>query len=221
MNSTKLLQDQAYDIIMKMLKSGEIKPGIIYSETQIANDIGISRTPFKNALVRLKQDKYVDILPSRGFKIHAITEEDVSDTYQVRSAIEGFAVVYLTKNKNSKNAKENIAKLKKNLDLQKEIIETTKNIKDFLKLDNSFHETIIKFVDNKEFNEIFNNYIYRISEIASSTLSIENRLKGAYNEHNNIYEAILSGNVEKAYHSILEHVEFTKQLYLEKISNRK
>ena len=62
------LQERAFTYLKKLIASGGLTPGVIYSETRIASEIGISRTPVKDALVRLSQDKYIDIIPSKGFR---------------------------------------------------------------------------------------------------------------------------------------------------------
>ena len=61
-----LLQEEAYTHIKEQILSGALREELIYSETKIAAMIGISRTPVKDALVRLSQERLVDILPSRG-----------------------------------------------------------------------------------------------------------------------------------------------------------
>ena len=89
------MQEKAYTHIKEQILSGALREEQIYSETKIAAMIGISRTPVKDALVRLSQERLVDILPSRGFRLHRMSEADIWDTYQVRTAVEGFCVVHL------------------------------------------------------------------------------------------------------------------------------
>ena len=72
-----LLQEEAYTHIKEQILSGALREEQIYSETKIAAMIGISRTPVKDALVRLSQERLVDILPSRGFRLHRMSEADV------------------------------------------------------------------------------------------------------------------------------------------------
>lgn len=69
-----LLQEEAYTHIKEQILSGALREELIYSETKIAAMIGISRTPVKDALVRLSQERLVDILPSRGFRLHRMSE---------------------------------------------------------------------------------------------------------------------------------------------------
>ena len=96
-----LLQEEAYAHIKEQILTGALQEDQIYSETRIAAMIGISRTPVKDALVRLNQERLVDILPSRGFRLHRMSEDDIWDTYQVRTAVEGFCVVHLAHRKDT------------------------------------------------------------------------------------------------------------------------
>lgn len=66
------LQQQAYDNLKEMIVNERLKYGKIYSERQISEQMYVSRTPFREALQRLSQDGYVDILPQRGFMLHPL-----------------------------------------------------------------------------------------------------------------------------------------------------
>ena len=93
MSSYMPLQEKAYAYLKKQITGGKLEPNVVYSETKIAAEIGVSRTPMKDALVRLRQGKYVDILPSRGVCLHVLREEDIRSAFQVRMAIEGFCAL--------------------------------------------------------------------------------------------------------------------------------
>lgn len=92
MATFKRLQEQAYDYLKELILSGEMIENEIYSETKLASEIGISRTPIRDALQRLSQDGFIDIIPSKGFRIHQITANEIVEIFQIRSAIEGFVL---------------------------------------------------------------------------------------------------------------------------------
>ena len=94
------LQEKAYQYLKEKINRGELEHGKFYSETKMAAEIGISRTPFKDALVRLSQDRYIDIVPSRGFCLHALSLQDITNTYQSRTAVEGFCALTLHTRRN-------------------------------------------------------------------------------------------------------------------------
>ena len=88
MKEPQLLQTKAYDYLINLIKKGELETDKIYSLNQLAKEAGFSKTPFRDAVLRLEQERYIDILPSRGFTLHKMSKEDIIETYQMRNAIE-------------------------------------------------------------------------------------------------------------------------------------
>ena len=74
MKEPLFLQTQAYDYLIAQIKDGTLRPNTIYSLNQMAKEIGVSRTPLRDAVLRLEQERYVDILPSKGFVLHKMTK---------------------------------------------------------------------------------------------------------------------------------------------------
>ena len=97
----KPLQESAYSHVRDKVLSGQLQPNVLYSETRMAAELNISRTPMKDALVRLSQEKLIDILPSKGFCLHVMSREDILQTYQARTAVEGFCAMQLALNRNT------------------------------------------------------------------------------------------------------------------------
>ena len=84
------LQIQAYEYLKDMILSGKLDPDVLYSETRMSAEIGISRTPMREAIQCLSQDGYITVVPSKGFMLRKLSEEDMEETIQIRCAIEGF-----------------------------------------------------------------------------------------------------------------------------------
>ena len=102
----KPLQAKAYEYIKTLILNGELKVDEIYSETKIAKELGISRTPLRDAIHHLVEEGYIDIIPSKGFKLHKMTKQDVLDTFQIRSAIEGYCTFYIAQNYKSEECQK-------------------------------------------------------------------------------------------------------------------
>ena len=143
------LQEQAYDYLKEKILSGGYRIDEIYSETKAAEEIGISRTPVRDALQRLSQEGFIDILPSRGFRMHQISKEDVIETFQMRSAIEGFCAHLIAREFRTEKAISTLSQLKNSLQKQQEILVTTRNIEEFVEVDNEFHTLIISYAENR------------------------------------------------------------------------
>ncbi len=210
----KTLNQYAYEYLKESILSDKFNYNEIYSETQLAKKIGVSRTPMRDALHRLSQEKLIDILPSKGFILHKFTPDDVIDVFQMRSAIEGFCTVMLAKECDTEKGIETISTLESILSIQENILCTTKDIYEFVEYDTLFHSTIVNFADNKEFNHMFNNYVYRINKLAIDSLSYPNRMKDALKEHYDIINCIKCNNLDEIYFLTITHLNAPKDINL-------
>lgn len=213
-NSSKNLQNYAYEYIKNKILSDEFLENEIYSETKISKEIGISRTPMRHALLRLSQEGYIDILPSKGFKLHKFTYKEIIEIFQIRSAIEGFCTVLITTNNKSNDAIKTIEKLKFILEQQKNLILKNGSIAEFADYDALFHSTIVKFANNSEFNNMFDCLMHRIKTLAIDSLSHPNRMNDTLNEHYDILNCIIEGNIENIYKVTLVHMDTPKHINL-------
>ena len=82
------LNEQAYNYLQKLILENHFSYQEVYSETKLSKELGISRTPLRDAVHRLAQEGYIDIIPSKGFMLHQMNRKDVNETFQVRSALE-------------------------------------------------------------------------------------------------------------------------------------
>ena len=97
METSKPLQQQAYEHLKGLIYQDFFSYDQIYSETKVAKEMGISRTPMRDAIHRLSQERFLDIIPSKGFCLHQMNRQDIQETFQVRSAIEGYCTYLITK----------------------------------------------------------------------------------------------------------------------------
>ena len=84
------LQQEAYNYIKDLILTNRLDVNSLYSETKLSKELGISRTPMREALQCLSQDGYIDVIPSKGFRIRQLNQKDMKETIQIRCAIEGF-----------------------------------------------------------------------------------------------------------------------------------
>lgn len=219
MSNSKRLQETAYDYLKEMILSNELVDNEIYSETKLAQQIGISRTPVRDALQRLSQDGFIDILPSRGFRIHQITPQDVIEIFQIRSSIEGFCTFLLASQYDCEKAINTINQLEGFLKKQEKIILEGGDLSLFSHYDSLFHTTIVDYAQNTEFNKLFNNYMYRINKLTMDSLSHEGRLDTTLKEHYDIYNCIKNGDLENIYKVTLKHMDTPKDINLKHLED--
>ena len=92
MDLNKPLQTQLYDNIKRRILDGELDKDTLHSETKLAKELSVSRTPLRDALRYLEQDGYIIIVPSRGFRIRKLDREGLKASIEIRCAIEGYCV---------------------------------------------------------------------------------------------------------------------------------
>lgn len=190
MKEPLFLQTQAYDYLITMIKNGDLQPDTIYSLNQMSKEMGISRTPLRDAVLRLEQEHYVDMLPSKGFILHKMTKEDIIETYQIRSAIELYCFKELSKGLDSPRGQEYFKKLSSKVDAQKEIIATTRSSEDFGRKDYEFHRSLVQYVGNESMLDIYRRFMYRIFWLNVTSFSQEGRMDDTLAEHKQILTKI-------------------------------
>lgn len=216
------LQETAYNYIQKKVLAGELQPGVLYSETKTAAEIGVSRTPMKDALVRLSQDQLIDIIPSRGFRLHEMSSDDIWHTYQARTAVEGFCAMQLAQKRQHPDGQTALSVMEDSMaDMarllgQGELPEEA--LIGFLEQDMRFHQALVDFSQNTELLQLFRTYHYRLYFFALETLRLQGRPRNAYEEHLDILRAIRDGGDQvgvRSYLAIVRHMEITRDIMLE------
>lgn len=217
MKATQLLQNQAYDYLSDMIKKGELKAGEIYSLNQMAQTLGISKTPLRDAVLRLEQERYIDLFPSRGFMLHQMTNEDIIETYQIRHAIELFCSKQMTRGLDTQTGQAYFAKLQSKIERQKEIIQTTHSSEDFGRSDYEFHRSIVQSVGNKSMLEIYRSFMYRIFWQNVTSFQREGRMEETIEEHIAMLERIKNKDIDGLEKLLDHHLSVAQNINLELI----
>lgn len=213
------LKETAYEHVKQLIVSGSLAYDTVYSERKISTEIGVSRTPFHSALQQLEQEGYIDILPSRGFALHRMSEQDVIETFEVRSAIEFFCI-YTLAEEYKKQTPESIAAIKTLQELlkaQADIFHTTRSIDDFVVYDFEFHSQIVSFNGNHTFDAVFRSHTYKIKNLACRSLAHEGRMENTLKEHQSIIDAVIGGDLNHLCAITMRHFNTPKYMNLQDI----
>ena len=215
------LQESAYNYIRDKVLAGQLQPNVLYSETRMAAELNISRTPMKDALVRLSQEKLIDILPSKGFRLHQMSGEDILQTYQARTAVEGFCAMQLARNRRTPAGADAIRRMEGILSAMDQFLQRESGGEDqmaaLLEYDLQFHQALVDFSGNDELRQLFNSYHYRLYFFALEAFQTEGRLQMAREEHQAILKAVLDQDDPvgiQAYLAVMRHMEATREIML-------
>lgn len=209
------LNEQAYQHLQKLILDNQLSYHKIYSETKLSKELGISRTPLRDAVHRLAQEGYIDIIPSKGFSLHQINIDDVNETLQIRSALESYCTLQITREFNTPKAQQLFSELEELTHKMEAITCTDHSIDDFCQYDFRFHTRIIEYLDNQQFTALFSASMYRMRKLAELSLQHEGRMKNTCEEHQAILKAMRSGDLAHIYEITIFHMEQPKKISLE------
>ncbi|ROR27156.1 DNA-binding GntR family transcriptional regulator [Mobilisporobacter senegalensis] len=193
-------REYAYRILKDNIVSLELKPGSLVSENELALNLGLSRTPVREALIELSKLRIVEIYPQRGSFISLIDSDLVEEARFLRLTFES-AMIEMA----CDVAKEtDIIELEENLKLQEFYKDNNMKEKQ-LQLDNEFHKLLFK-INNKEFTyELFEGLMTHFDRVRSLSLNVIKDSK-VYSDHRAIAEAIKKRDKVLAKEIIIKHL---------------
>ena len=195
------LANQVYQQIEKNILSGVYKAGEIISESKLSEELGVSRTPIREAIARLENDKLIGITPS-GTVVLGITDEDVADMFAVKRALEPMVVKMAAMNISD----EDLAKLKEILD-QQEFYQEKKNIEKVRNLDTQFHDIIYSASGSPIFQAVLSPIHHKLMKYRQASLCHEGRILHSVEEHRDIFRAMEIHDIAKVEGLMLTHIE--------------
>ena len=206
MNDTGSLQYQAYHTIKEQILSKSLDSEVLYSETRMAKELGISRTPLREALQYLSQEGYITIIPSRGFMIRRLDKETMRESIQVRCAIEGFCVHMAAGCEDKKRVNILLKDMEESLARQKAALSAKNFPESFTEEDHQFHMLLVHFAENSEFNHLFQRLLYTIHLTTANALTVAGRAQATYEEHLSFYQHLKKGDSLQAYNVLITHL---------------
>lgn len=202
---------KAYDYIRGELLIDPRSHGSFINEQAVADDIGISRTPVREALRRLASEGLVEQIPNRGTMIPIITRKQINDIMDLRIMLEIFAATCVIRNESSPGEVlteiiEQQEKMAAHADVSR--------IKEFVALDQKFHATILEYSDNSELARAYERVSVRQWMIGTKSLFRVERWPSVIEEHRKIKDAIASGDVDAVEVAVREHLSATRDSLL-------
>ena len=203
------LREIVYEELKRQILIGEIAPGTRMMEVELADEMGVSRTPVREAIRKLEKEGLVSIEPRRGAYASDISIKDIVDVMEVRQDLEGMAAGLAA----IKATKEEKEALKKATEEYRRAVETG-SIDEIIKWDEAFHKRVVSCSGNKTLIQL----VSQVQELALRLRYIYyddfSRFEGQPMEHKDIVDAIISGDAEKARKSADEHISRLKEFVI-------
>ena len=225
MSEYRTLNNIAYDHLRGMIYNSELEFHRIYSETKLAAQLNISRTPIRDALNRLAQERYIDILPNRGFMLHTPTQADIIEAYHVRMMIEGYCAEIVARHYPDAAARAAIDRMEDALSQQQRLMEddSAYSLSQFWLDDLSFHKALLEYMNISSMNAQYDRFMHifmpqhLVEDEATGGMHPRalDRHRTTLVEHAEITEALKSHDLERVRQSIRAHLDSSlKALYV-------
>ncbi len=196
------LRDVVFNTLRQAILRGELKPGERLMEIQLANKLGVSRTPVREALHKLEQEGLVLMIPRKGAEVADITEKSLRDVMDVRKALEELAV----KRACEKITTEEMEELEAAGEEFKAALES-RDVVEIAEADVSFHDVIYKAADNQKLVSLLNNLSEQMYRYRVEYLKDEKVFPRLIKEHDKIVDLIARRDKEKAAEAMCEHID--------------
>lgn len=197
----KLVTLQVAAGLRELITCGHLKPGEKLKEIEIAESLGVSRSPIREALRILYHEGLVDIISRRGAYVHKITLEDVKNIYQTKEMIEGFAAPLAVENMTDQDISE-VEELWEKM----KFLSRDKELEKYLEASSDFHNKIIECARNKKIEKIYQGIRTSITFLRSVVLNSDKRMESSLLEHQLIVDALKARDKDMAMKRSCEHV---------------
>ena len=199
------LADQVFDKLENDIIQGVYARGELLTELKLVEQLGVSRTPIREALRRLEQERLIEDT-GKGSRVLGITEEDLQDIMNIRERIEGLAAYYAAKN----ITPEGLAELTHIVDLQ-EFYFSKRDKEHLRQVDDQFHDMICTLSKRSVIADTLIPLMRKTRRYRRVAIDNWERTTNTMNEHRKMYEAIASGNAELAEELTTQHIIHAKE----------
>ena len=206
------LRDVVFNTLRQAILTGELKPGERLMEIHLADRLGVSRTPIREAIRKLELEGLVTMIPRRGAEVAQITEKSMKDVLEVRRALDALCAELAC----DRITDEELENLRLACDAFETAVKT-KDAKKIAQADVALHDIIVRATGNQRLIQLVNNlseqmYRYRFEYIKD--FSQHERL---VEEHRIIYESIVNKDKETAAEAAKTHIDNQKKAIIRQI----
>jgi len=187
------LRGRVFHHLREDILSGKYKEGDELKEVAIGEELGVSRTPVREAFRQLELEGLIQIIPNKGAYVTGITEKDVKDIYMIRSLLEGLCARWACEHITDAQMEE----MEENIYLSKFHAQKG-HLEQLAELDNRFHEILYEACNSKMLEHQLRDFHEYVLRVRKKTLANVNRGPKSNEEHELLMEAIKAKDADKA-----------------------
>ena len=203
------LRDVVFNTLRDAILTGKLLPGERLMENQLADKLGVSRTPVREALRMLELENLVELVPRKGAQVLDMSEKDIVDILEVRSALEGLATSLACK----KMKREDLQKLKAmEADFEQAVSE--RNVERFVEINEEFHDAIFESTENVKLIQMFRNLRIQLYRYRMAHAKQDSVMTTIVAHHRSIIRAIENRDSEEGSTVAHSHIKFQTESIL-------
>jgi DNA-binding GntR family transcriptional regulator len=196
------LAKKVQKVLRQSILNNELTPNVIYNEKQIAKDLGISRTPVREALLELSAKRLVKFLPQKGVIINTFGLTEIDDAFEIRIALEVFSVRKICQGAELPDIRD----LEKALRDQEEAVAACDET-GFMQADRHFHIGFTRLTQNQYLIDMMEDIRDVMHLMGFKALDVPGRMQTVVLEHRKILAAVQRKNVPEAMKAMKQHLE--------------
>jgi GntR family transcriptional regulator, rspAB operon transcriptional repressor len=201
------LSDNAYQVIRDAIVSLRLEPGQMVYEAELGSTLGVSRTPIREAFRKLMAEELIEVQPQRGARIAYMSKKKINEARFVRISLEANAFKEVAKLWNPEEVRFQrlYDQVKGILADQKKMVDE-QNFDTFFQLDEKFHYTLLETTGNATLISIINQMRGHLNRMRYLELQETKHMRRLVIEHEGIFDAIISNNLELTERLLSEHI---------------
>ena len=206
------LRDVVFNTLRQAILTGELKPGERLMEIHLANRLGVSRTPIREAIRKLELEGLVIMIPRRGAEVAQITEKSMNDVLEVRRALDALCTELAC----DRISADELDELRLACQKFEEMVKT-KDLKKIVQADVALHNIIVQATRNQRLVQLINNLSEQMYRYRFEYLKDYSQHEKLVEEHRIIYESIVAKDKETASKAAKIHIDNQEKAIIQKI----
>ena len=206
------LRDVVFNTLRQAILTGELRPGERLMEIHLADRLGVSRTPIREAIRKLELEGLVTMIPRRGAEVAQITEKSMNDVLEVRRAVDALCVELACE----RITKEELEQLRQACDRFEEAVGTG-DVKEIAQADVALHEIIVQATGNQRLVQLVNTLSEQMYRYRFEYIKDFSQHEKLIEEHRIIYNSIVQKDRETACSAAKTHIDNQKKAIIKQI----
>jgi DNA-binding GntR family transcriptional regulator len=203
----RTLREQVADHLREEILASRLAPGTELGEVMLAQSLGISRGPLREALGQLAAEGLVTIVPRRGAVVKTLTRQEFLDAYQVREALESLAIK-LAVPRLTEDERLELHRMCEEMELEA----AAGNTERFFEINHDFHALLVSASGNRKLEETHAQLIAQMGRLLKKSVELRGGVQQSAAEHRGILIAVDAGDPERAARLLEEHIEVPQRV---------